>query len=77
MTLNSEWRQLSFARPFRFLSDYDEQFPVVDDISLLQQAVPVMYPYHFYSTDSVLCLKYQTIQTKGTVEYDSAAFFQM
>lgn len=29
----------------RFLSDYDEQFPVADDVSLLQQALPDMYPY--------------------------------
>lgn len=28
----------------RFLSDYDKLFPVADDISLLQQALPVMYP---------------------------------
>uniref|UniRef100_A0A7N8WMC4 Activating signal cointegrator 1 complex subunit 2 n=1 Tax=Mastacembelus armatus TaxID=205130 RepID=A0A7N8WMC4_9TELE len=26
----------------RFLSDYDEQFPIADDISLLQQALPVI-----------------------------------
>jgi len=26
------------------LSDYDEQFPIADDISLLQQALPAMYP---------------------------------
>ena len=26
----------------RFLSDYDEQFPIADDISLLQQALPLM-----------------------------------
>lgn len=28
----------------RFLADYDEQFPIVDDISLLQQAFPLLYP---------------------------------
>uniref|UniRef100_A0A6Q2XUJ5 CUE domain-containing protein n=1 Tax=Esox lucius TaxID=8010 RepID=A0A6Q2XUJ5_ESOLU len=28
----------------RFLADYDEQFPVADDVSLLQQAFPLMYP---------------------------------
>lgn len=28
----------------RFLADYDEQFPIVDDISLLQQAFPHLYP---------------------------------
>uniref|UniRef100_A0AAQ5YV05 CUE domain-containing protein n=1 Tax=Amphiprion ocellaris TaxID=80972 RepID=A0AAQ5YV05_AMPOC len=31
-----------------FLSDYDEQFPIADDISLLQQALPVMYPPQIY-----------------------------
>ncbi|KAL6114878.1 ascc2 [Pungitius sinensis] len=32
----------SFLPEKRFLSDYDEQFPIADDISLLQQALPVM-----------------------------------
>ncbi|KAM3611152.1 uncharacterized protein V6R79_014332 [Siganus canaliculatus] len=32
----------SFLAEKRFLSDYDEQFPVADDISLLQQAVPII-----------------------------------
>uniref|UniRef100_A0A3Q4HLQ1 Activating signal cointegrator 1 complex subunit 2 n=1 Tax=Neolamprologus brichardi TaxID=32507 RepID=A0A3Q4HLQ1_NEOBR len=32
----------SFLPEKRFLTDYDEQFPVADDISLLQQAVPVI-----------------------------------
>ncbi|AWP07646.1 putative activating signal cointegrator 1 complex subunit 2 [Scophthalmus maximus] len=32
----------SFLPEKRFLSDYDEQFPLVDDISLLQQALPVI-----------------------------------
>lgn len=27
---------------FRFVCDYDEQFNIADDVSLLQQAVPVM-----------------------------------
>uniref|UniRef100_A0A667WF78 Activating signal cointegrator 1 complex subunit 2 n=1 Tax=Myripristis murdjan TaxID=586833 RepID=A0A667WF78_9TELE len=31
-----------FASLLRFLSDYDEQFPIADDISLLQQALPVI-----------------------------------
>lgn len=30
----------SFLTEKRFLSDYDEQFPVADDVSLLQQALP-------------------------------------
>uniref|UniRef100_A0A8C9YXB5 Activating signal cointegrator 1 complex subunit 2 n=1 Tax=Sander lucioperca TaxID=283035 RepID=A0A8C9YXB5_SANLU len=37
----------AFLPEKRFLSDYDEQFPIADDISLLQQALPVMYPYQF------------------------------
>lgn len=32
----------SFLPEKRFLSDYDEQFPIADDISLLQQALPVI-----------------------------------
>uniref|UniRef100_A0A669CDZ7 Activating signal cointegrator 1 complex subunit 2 n=1 Tax=Oreochromis niloticus TaxID=8128 RepID=A0A669CDZ7_ORENI len=32
----------SFLPEKRFLTDYDEQFPVADDISLLQQAVPII-----------------------------------
>ncbi|XP_023270081.1 activating signal cointegrator 1 complex subunit 2 [Seriola lalandi dorsalis] len=32
----------SFLPEKRFLSDYDEQFPLSDDISLLQQALPVI-----------------------------------
>ncbi|KAI3372534.1 hypothetical protein L3Q82_023005 [Scortum barcoo] len=32
----------SFLTEKRFLSDYDEQFPIADDVSLLQQAVPVI-----------------------------------
>ncbi|XP_040010193.1 activating signal cointegrator 1 complex subunit 2 [Xiphias gladius] len=32
----------SFLAEKRFLSDYDEQFPITDDISLLQQALPVI-----------------------------------
>ncbi|XP_058492401.1 activating signal cointegrator 1 complex subunit 2 [Solea solea] len=32
----------SFLPEKRFLSDYDEQFPISDDISLLQQAIPVI-----------------------------------
>lgn len=28
----------------RFLADYDEQFPLADDISLLQQVSPHLYP---------------------------------
>uniref|UniRef100_A0A8D3BN81 CUE domain-containing protein n=1 Tax=Scophthalmus maximus TaxID=52904 RepID=A0A8D3BN81_SCOMX len=32
----------SFLPEKRFLSDYDEQFPLVDDISLLQQALPFL-----------------------------------
>lgn len=28
----------------RFLADYDEQFPIADDVSLLQQAFPHLYP---------------------------------
>ncbi|XP_062273434.1 activating signal cointegrator 1 complex subunit 2 [Scomber scombrus] len=32
----------SFLPEKRFLSDYDEQFPIADDISLLQQAFPVI-----------------------------------
>ncbi|XP_035022151.2 activating signal cointegrator 1 complex subunit 2 isoform X1 [Hippoglossus stenolepis] len=32
----------SFLPEKRFLSDYDEQFPISDDISLLHQAVPVI-----------------------------------
>lgn len=33
----------------RFLSDYDEQFPIADDVSLLHQALPVMYPHQLYT----------------------------
>lgn len=33
---------------FRFVCDYDEQFPIADDISLLQQAMPVMYLYQLF-----------------------------
>uniref|UniRef100_A0A3Q0RID4 Activating signal cointegrator 1 complex subunit 2 n=1 Tax=Amphilophus citrinellus TaxID=61819 RepID=A0A3Q0RID4_AMPCI len=32
----------SFLPEKRFLTDYDEQFPVADDVSLLQQALPVI-----------------------------------
>ncbi|XP_068995279.1 activating signal cointegrator 1 complex subunit 2 isoform X1 [Embiotoca jacksoni] len=32
----------TFLTEKRFLSDYDEQFPIADDISLLQQALPVI-----------------------------------
>nr|XP_046241896.1 activating signal cointegrator 1 complex subunit 2 [Scatophagus argus] len=32
----------SFLTEKRFVSDYDEQFPIADDISLLQQALPVI-----------------------------------
>ncbi|XP_053180919.1 activating signal cointegrator 1 complex subunit 2 [Scomber japonicus] len=32
----------SFLPEKRFLSDYDEQFPIADDISLLQQALPII-----------------------------------
>ncbi|XP_070690557.1 activating signal cointegrator 1 complex subunit 2 [Pempheris klunzingeri] len=32
----------SFLPEKRFLSDYDEQFPIADDVSLLQQALPVI-----------------------------------
>ncbi|XP_070760584.1 activating signal cointegrator 1 complex subunit 2 [Enoplosus armatus] len=32
----------SFLTEKRFLSDYDEQFPIADDVSLLQQALPVI-----------------------------------
>lgn len=32
----------SFLTEKRFLSDYDEQFPIADDVSLLQQAVPII-----------------------------------
>lgn len=32
----------SFLPEKRFLSDYDEQFPIADDISLLHQALPVI-----------------------------------
>lgn len=32
----------SFLPEKRFLSDYDEQFPISDDISLLQQALPLI-----------------------------------
>ncbi|XP_068460552.1 activating signal cointegrator 1 complex subunit 2 [Clinocottus analis] len=32
----------SFLPEKRFLTDYDEQFPIADDISLLQQALPVI-----------------------------------
>ncbi|KAM6954156.1 activating signal cointegrator 1 complex subunit 2 [Aplochiton taeniatus] len=32
----------TFLTEKRFLSDYDEQFPVADDISVLQQALPVI-----------------------------------
>lgn len=49
-TLWDFWLTFFFAESWhfkchRFLSDYDEQFPVADDISLLQQALPDMYPY--------------------------------
>lgn len=33
----------------RFLLDYDEQFPIADDISLLQQAFPLLYPSSTWS----------------------------
>lgn len=36
----------------RFLVDYDEQFPLADDISLLQQALPDTHPYLFYAHES-------------------------
>lgn len=42
-----------FLRPSRFLSDYDEQFPIADDVSLLQQALPVMYPYQLFCNNFV------------------------
>ncbi|XP_029017383.1 activating signal cointegrator 1 complex subunit 2 isoform X2 [Betta splendens] len=32
----------SFLPEKRFLSDYDEQFPITEDVSLLQQAIPVI-----------------------------------
>ncbi|XP_067295469.1 activating signal cointegrator 1 complex subunit 2 [Pseudorasbora parva] len=32
----------AFLQEKRFLADYDEQFPIVDDISLLQQAFPLL-----------------------------------
>uniref|UniRef100_A0A8P4GKW2 CUE domain-containing protein n=1 Tax=Dicentrarchus labrax TaxID=13489 RepID=A0A8P4GKW2_DICLA len=32
----------SFLTEKRFLTDYDEQFPIADDVSLLQQALPVI-----------------------------------
>uniref|UniRef100_A0A7N6FDY4 CUE domain-containing protein n=1 Tax=Anabas testudineus TaxID=64144 RepID=A0A7N6FDY4_ANATE len=32
----------SFLPEKRFLSDYDEQFPIAEDVSLLQQALPVI-----------------------------------
>lgn len=32
----------SFLTEKRFLSDYDEQFPIADDVSLLQQALPLI-----------------------------------
>lgn len=32
------------------MSDYDEQFPIAEDVSLLQQALPVMYPHQLHST---------------------------
>uniref|UniRef100_A0A8C2KX39 Activating signal cointegrator 1 complex subunit 2 n=1 Tax=Cyprinus carpio TaxID=7962 RepID=A0A8C2KX39_CYPCA len=34
----------AFLQEKRFLADYDEQFPIADDISLLQQAFPHLYP---------------------------------
>uniref|UniRef100_A0A671PY81 CUE domain-containing protein n=1 Tax=Sinocyclocheilus anshuiensis TaxID=1608454 RepID=A0A671PY81_9TELE len=34
----------AFLQEKRFLSDYDEQFSIADDISLLQQAFPHLYP---------------------------------
>uniref|UniRef100_A0A673HSW0 Activating signal cointegrator 1 complex subunit 2-like n=1 Tax=Sinocyclocheilus rhinocerous TaxID=307959 RepID=A0A673HSW0_9TELE len=33
----------AFLQEKRFLADYDEQFPIADDISLLQQAFPHLY----------------------------------
>lgn len=33
---------------FRFVCDYDELFPIADDVSLLQQAIPVMYLYELF-----------------------------
>ena len=33
----------------RFLADYDEQFPLADDISLLQQVSPHLYPLCYFS----------------------------
>uniref|UniRef100_A0A669C0H0 Activating signal cointegrator 1 complex subunit 2 n=1 Tax=Oreochromis niloticus TaxID=8128 RepID=A0A669C0H0_ORENI len=44
----------SFLPEKRFLTDYDEQFPVADDISLLQQAVPIMYPQPAFDAVCVL-----------------------
>lgn len=47
--MSSKLKFNMFLVPSRFLTDYDEQFPVADDISLLQQAVPVMYPQALHS----------------------------
>uniref|UniRef100_A0A8C7CQ94 Activating signal cointegrator 1 complex subunit 2 n=1 Tax=Oncorhynchus kisutch TaxID=8019 RepID=A0A8C7CQ94_ONCKI len=39
----------TFLPEKRFLLDYDEQFPIADDISLLQQAFPLLYPSSTWS----------------------------
>lgn len=57
-----------FLCPFRFLSDYDEQFPIADDVSLLQQALPVMYPYQPYTSEYLRA----NINSSRNVDYTSA-----
>lgn len=52
----------------RFLADYDEQFPVADDISLLQQAFPHLYPLpDFERTKGESILQYFRILLKMTL----------
>uniref|UniRef100_A0A673XJR5 Activating signal cointegrator 1 complex subunit 2 n=1 Tax=Salmo trutta TaxID=8032 RepID=A0A673XJR5_SALTR len=46
----------------RFLLDYDEQFPIADDISLLQQAFPLLYP-----SSTCLPILYETTHRQYTV----------
>uniref|UniRef100_A0A671U3U3 Activating signal cointegrator 1 complex subunit 2 n=1 Tax=Sparus aurata TaxID=8175 RepID=A0A671U3U3_SPAAU len=42
----------SFLTEKRFLSDYDEQFPIADDVSLLQQALPTRTSYLLQGVES-------------------------
>uniref|UniRef100_A0A3B4AYT1 CUE domain-containing protein n=1 Tax=Periophthalmus magnuspinnatus TaxID=409849 RepID=A0A3B4AYT1_9GOBI len=53
----------SFLPEKRFLCDYNEQFPIVDDISLLQQALPLMYPAQNLIRDTYMCWQVCSLST--------------